>query len=282
MLPSCYLCGKPTTRLAVANAQYAYLSCSSCGFRMLHPVPAPADEDGLYNDAYYFDQGLEVGLDDQTNLMRGLIQGRVQKLTALNGGPGSLLDVGAGTGLFVEASVRAGWRAIGVETSPAAVRIARTITRASVIQGRVEELSFEESFDAVTLWDVLEHLPDPRAMLIRIRDLLRNRGIVCISLPNVAGIKARVLGNKWRYFRREFGHVSHFSPTTLATLLGQGGFVPEQVWTSGSFNLGKPFGLDAIDIRERHRTLAILQNFADDTAGHLNLGENLVAYARSN
>lgn len=281
MLPSCYLCGQSTTRLIVANPQHSYLSCWSCGFRMVHPLPSDPHDDRLYDDAFYSARGLEVGLDNQTHLTRDLIQGRVQTLTALNGGPGSLLDVGAGTGLFVEASVRAGWRGLGVEMSPAAVRIANKISRAPVIQGRVEELSFDGSFDAITFWDVLEHLPDPRAMLITVRHLLRDDGIVCVSLPNVAGMKARALGNHWRYYRYEFGHVSHFSPGTLTTILGQAGYVPQRVATSGAFNLGKPFGLDAVAVRERHRALTTLQNVVDGIAGRMRLGENMVAFARS-
>ena len=135
-------------------------------------------------------------------------------------------------------------------------------------------------FDAVTLWDVLEHLLDPRLTLKTIHDLLHDRGLVGISLPNVAGVKARISGNRWRYYRREFGHRSHFSPRTLTKLLEQAGFVPVRVKTSGVFNLGKPFGLDPVQVREGHRTLARLQSIADAAAGRLGAGEDLVVIAR--
>jgi len=278
---SCYVCGQTKTRLVIANAEYSYVQCSSCGFRRRHPLPTAEEEEELYPEAYYSDRGLVVGLESQTRLMQELIGGRVASLTELNGGPGRLLDVGAGTGLFIEAALRKGWQATGVETSTAAARIARKITRADIIEGRIEDLTFEGVFDAVTLWDVLEHLADPRASLVRIRQLLKVGGVVAISLPNVAGLKARVQRAGWRYYRRDFGHISHFSPKTLAMVLDQAGFTPRRVDTTGSFNLGKVAGLDPAGLRDRGGPLLRLQVAADGAAGKLGLGESLVAYAVS-
>ncbi len=277
---TCYLCGSPKTRLLIANQTYSFQSCASCGFRMEDPLPSPRDDDELYGDEFYRERGLEVGLDEQNPIMRRLIAERLRLLTELNGSPGTLLDIGAGTGLFVEASTRAGWRALGIETSAAATRIAARIGTSSVRHGRLEDVSFEEKFDVVTLWDVLEHLADPRATLRRIRELLNDGGLVAVSLPNVAGLKARALGLRWRYYRREFGHVSHFSPETLAILLEQAGFDPVQVRTSGAFNLGKPFHLDPVDVVTKHRVLARLQSMADGAVGRVGLGEDLRVIAR--
>jgi SAM-dependent methyltransferase len=280
-LPPCYLCGATKSRLVVANPQYSYLICASCGLRREHPLPDPTEDRELYDDGYYLRHGLAVRLEDQSSLKRELLARRVGLLTKLNGGPGRVLDVGAGTGLFVEASMRAGWRAFGVERSSSAVRFASEITRGSVVIGRVEELAFDELFDAVTLWDVLEHLPDPRSTLVSIRQLLRPGGLIGISLPNVAGMKARLLANQWRYYLPQLGHLTHFSPKTLTTLLRQAGFVPVRVETSGAFNLGSLVGMDPVVVRDRHRTVSRLQAFADAAAGRFNLGEDLVAVART-
>lgn len=277
----CYLCGAPATRLVAANAEYSYLRCRVCGFRRRHPLPSAAEEDELYEDEYYLDRGLEADLDHQPTLMRSLIERRVHMLTALNSGPGRLLDLGAGTGLFVEASLRAGWKSEGLETSASAVGIANRITRAPVALGRLEDLPGQERFDAVTLWDVLEHVPDPRATLQLIQQKLRPGGLVGVTLPNVAGIKARLQGHRWRYYRRDFGHVSHFSPRTLAMVLRQAEFRVEVLETNGSFNIGKPFRLDPVSMRERHRALNATQGLVDGLTGNLGLGESMLAYARS-
>jgi 2-polyprenyl-3-methyl-5-hydroxy-6-metoxy-1,4-benzoquinol methylase len=274
------VCGATKARLVIANAGYSMLSCEACGFRMEHPLPRPEDDEQLYGDEFYEERGLEIGLDAQNPIMRGLLDERVRLLTDLNGGPGSVLDIGAGTGLFVEASTRAGWRASGIETSDSAVRIAARLGTASVKHGRLEDVSVQDRYDAVTLWDVLEHMPDPRAALLTIRELLREKGLVAISLPNVAGMKARALGVRWRYYRREFGHISHFSPATLVMLLAQAGFTTVLVRTSGAFNLGKPFHLDPVDVATNHRMLRRLQSIADGAAGRMGLGEDLNVIAR--
>jgi 2-polyprenyl-3-methyl-5-hydroxy-6-metoxy-1,4-benzoquinol methylase len=278
--PPCYLCGKPATTLVAANSSYSYLRCDACGYRRRHPLPTQAEEELLYEDQYYSDRGLVSGLDQQSSLLRELIEGRVVTLTQLNGGPGRLLDVGAGTGLFMEASIRRGWEATGLETSEAAARIAAGNTSGRVLRGTLEEVDLVDQFDAATLWDVLEHVPDPRATLRSIRTRLRAGGLVGISLPNVLGLKARVQGDRWRYFQHSFGHISHFSPRTLEALLRQADYVPLRVTTTGAFNLGRVFGLDPLAVREEHRLLRWTQTRADGAAGALGLGESLVAFAR--
>ena len=278
---ACYLCGSTRTRLVNANPDYSYVDCASCGFRRKDGLPTADEEASLYQDDYYSDRGLEVNLDAQSRLMRGIIDRRVSKLSELNDGPGRLLDVGAGTGLFMEASIRAGWVAEGVDISAAAVSMARRITRANVVQGGLEDVPANGDFDAVTMWDVLEHLGDPRDALTRVRTLLRPEGLVGISFPNVGGLRSRLMGVRWRYFQREIGHISHFSPSTLRAILEQAGFEVVAIETSGLVNIGKPFGLDPDAVSEGHALLAAAQAVVDGAPGAFGLGENIVAFARS-
>lgn len=277
---SCYLCGRPAPRLVIANDAYSYVLCSACGYRRRDPIPSQEVEEHLYEQDYYADRGLVVGLDHQPSLMKRLINERVAALSELNHGPGDLLDVGAGTGLFMEASMRAGWHAVGLETSLAAAHIASTITRGPLITGRLEDQRFDQPFDAVTFWDVVEHLADPRATLKAARQVLKPRGLVGISLPNVAGLKSRLQGNGWRYYQHSFGHISHFSPRTLSMLLEQAGFKVERIATSGAFNVGKLLGLDPAAVEESHALLRRLQAASDGMVSVFGLGESMVAYAR--
>lgn len=277
----CYLCGSGDVNLVTANSSYAFLACRSCGFRRRHPLPSAEEEKELYEDEYYEDRGLVVGLEAQSSLLLELINYRVATLTQLNGGPGSLLDVGAGTGLFMEAAIRGGWHATGQETSEAAARIASRITKGVVLRGRIEDLNFDQDFDAVTLWDVLEHLADPRATLRVIRSRLKLRGLVGISLPNASSLKARLRGNHWRYYQHSFGHISHFTPKTLSTLLEQAGFRPEVVSNTGAFNVGRLFGLDPVAVHQHHKALSWVQARADSAVGLVAMGESIVAFARA-
>lgn len=244
------------------------------------PLPTQAEEEQLYGEDYYSDRQLVSGLDQQSTLLRELIEDRVATLTELNGGPGRLLDVGAGTGLFMEASIRRGWEATGIETSEAAARIAAGNTTGQILRGTLEDVDVDGQFDAATLWDVLEHVPDPRSSLTSLGRLLTPRGLIGISLPNVAGLKARMQRNRWRYFQHSFGHVSHFSPRTLGLLLRQSDYEPLRVTTAGVFNLGRLFGLDPLAVRDDHAVLRLIQTKADAAVGAFGLGESLVAFAR--
>jgi 2-polyprenyl-3-methyl-5-hydroxy-6-metoxy-1,4-benzoquinol methylase len=278
--PACYLCGSTETELAAPNGRYAYVRCRTCGFRRQHPVPDLRDLTILYHSDYYEDRGLDKGLDEQPRFVRELIQRRVDRLTAAVGKPGRLLDVGCGTGLFLEAAVRSGWEAAGTETSDDSIAYAARFTSAKLFKGQLADLVQDVPFDAITFWDVLEHLPDPRAELGHAMERLRPGGVVGVSLPNVAGLKSRLQRGGWRYYHPSMGHISHFTPATLARLFRQAEFRVIEVGTAGAFNLWKFLGEDPLTVTESRPILAGVQRVADSTAGVLGLGETMTAYAR--
>jgi len=141
-------------------------------------------------------------------------------------GAGRLLDVGCGTGEFLEAVRRGGWQVEGVERDENASAWARESLGIPVETGSVDTLQTTSGlFDVITLWHVLEHLYDPGAAVRKIRDLLANDGYVLIALPNVGGLDSRVYGANWIALDTP-RHVNHFSPTTLTRLLTEAGFVP--------------------------------------------------------
>ena len=277
-MPDCYLCGSSRVTLVRPNEDYAYLACGECGLRRQHPVPAEQDFAELYDERFYEERRLTLPLDRQSAFTRALVERRAARLTELHGGPGRLLDVGAGTGLFLEAAARRGWDGGGVEVSAVAVRLAAGITSLPVRTGQLEDVPVGERYDAVTLWDVLEHLPDPRAALVRVRHLLDRGGVVAISLPSVASLRSRLRGSRWRYYQPSYGHISHFSPSTLRLLLQQAGLRPLSIETSGAVNLLGVFGSDP-EAGFEVPPLRAVQGLADRLAGIAGVGEHLVAHA---
>jgi SAM-dependent methyltransferase len=279
-LSACYLCG--ATRLArrSPNPEYSMLICLACGYRRQDPIPKDGELEILYHSEFYQDRGLDKGLDEQPKFNQQLIGRRVEALTRLSGGPGWMLDVGCGTGLFLEAARRAGWEVVGTETSEASLAYAQRFTSARLFRGELSDFAADRAYDAVTFWDVLEHLPDPRAELKRAAAMLRTGGIVGISLPNVSGAKARLRASHWRYYQPSMGHISHFSPSTLSRLLTQAGLPVAEVHTEGAFNLWKPIGLDPLSARERHPALDRGQRLVDSLAGSSGLGETITAFGR--
>jgi SAM-dependent methyltransferase len=138
---------------------------------------------------------------------------------------GRLLDVGCATGTFLRAVREAGgWETHGVEMSSAAVQIARERYGLDVSAGTLEAAAFpNEMFDAVTLWDVLEHLPDPAASLTEIWRILKAAGVLILRVPNGASWDAQWFGPYWAGLEPP-RHTYVFTPQTLELLLVKSGF----------------------------------------------------------
>jgi SAM-dependent methyltransferase len=137
---------------------------------------------------------------------------------------GRLLDVGCSAGFFLSVARKGGWEIVGVEPSHWAAKIARTeYGIGNVHEGFLEQQKFEDaSFDVVTLWDVLEHLPDPALALATIARVLKPDGALFLNVPNIDSLSARTLGPRWVLFLRE--HLWYFSPRTIRLFLEAKGF----------------------------------------------------------
>lgn len=110
---------------------------------------------------------------------------------------GYLLDVGCSNGSFVHAAMRRGWDACGIEVRSESVRVAKR-HGILVYKGRLEDQTFpSDHFSAVTMWQVLEHLPDPRKVIHETVRILRPGGILALSTPNIRSIGWKLLRADW-------------------------------------------------------------------------------------
>jgi len=137
-----------------------------------------------------------------------------------------VLDVGCSRGDFVAAATMLGFDADGVEPAPHIAEAARQAGR-RVHTGRLEDQRFADgSFDAVTLFEVIEHLTEPIPLLVEIRRILSPGGILLLSTGNGASWTAELLRERWDYFqiRVDAGHVSFFNPRSIALLAQRTGF----------------------------------------------------------
>ena len=112
---------------------------------------------------------------------------------------GRLLEVGCGTGVFLEEVVRSGrWEAVGIEPGAKAAAYARKNLGIQVHQQVFSEVALEpDSFDVIVLWNVVEHFYHPIQDLRRAGDLLKPGGLLVFSLPNIEGLDARIFGKYW-------------------------------------------------------------------------------------
>jgi 2-polyprenyl-3-methyl-5-hydroxy-6-metoxy-1,4-benzoquinol methylase len=136
----------------------------------------------------------------------------------------TLLDIGCSTGVFLSEARRRGWTNVaGNEVSPSAAAITRSRVKCDVWEELIEQAAIPDaSFSAVTVWEVIEHVPDPQGFVRRISALLKPGGYLAISTPNW---ESRWERDTTDFFRMPPYHLSYWTPPTLSRLLHDAGFV---------------------------------------------------------
>lgn len=154
--------------------------------------------------------------------------------TLLETGKGRrVLDVGAHVGVFVEVARERGWDAWGVEPSCWAVEMGRK-QGLNMIQGTLRDAELDSgSFDAVTMWDVVEHLFDPLADFYEAARLLKPGGVLCVHTMNIESWFARLMGKRWPWLVEM--HNYFFSPRTLAQMVERAGLHVESWRVQGRY-----------------------------------------------
>lgn len=147
---------------------------------------------------------------------------------------GKLLDVGCGGGVFLERMRDFGWNVCGLELAEDIARRVEQRTGITIHVGTLPHTDLApQSFDAVTMWHVLEHVPDPRGLLKCAAELLRPNGLLVIEVPNIESGTFEQFGNNW-YGLELPRHFQHFSPKSLAGTLPAGAFRNVEVQQIGA------------------------------------------------
>ncbi len=213
MEPAASMLGSSRARVRVT----ALARCSNCGLAWQHPLPAR----DLLEDAYtrlvdprYLEEAPHRLRSAQSMLrLVGRYAHRKQ---------GPLLDVGCSSGIFLGVARQAGWQVHGIEPSVAMSAIARR-----KFGDRVQTASFERAnvvpgaFGVVTLWDVLEHVPDPYRVVVKASQALSPAGTIFINVPVRDSLVARLLGARWPLLLPE--HLWYYTRPSLRFLLDRVG-----------------------------------------------------------
>ena len=162
--------------------------------------------------------------------LREIVGGSVRWLEGAH--RGHLLDVGAGNGHFLAHMRDLKWDVMGVEPDPSAVRVAVERFGLPVTHGTLDTARLPlPACDAITLFHVLEHVPDPVATLEHVKRLLRAGGQVVVVTPNAESLAQRLFGADWRGWEPP-RHLFVFSPATLRTCAERAGLQVRQVRTT--------------------------------------------------
>jgi SAM-dependent methyltransferase len=147
--------------------------------------------------------------------------------------PGRLLDVGCAYGFTLEVARERGWQVAGVEAAAAVAAAAQARLGVAVHADLAAAALPAASLDAVTLWDVIEHLPDPRAAAREVHRVLKPQGVFSVVTPDVGSLAARLLGRRWEEMAKIPEHIYFFDRKSLTTLLRSAGFEPLEWGTVG-------------------------------------------------
>jgi SAM-dependent methyltransferase len=194
------------------------VQCRGCGLVYTDPRP---DGDSILQTYQAVEDPLYIEEREGRVLT---FEHHLKPLEQLTGVPDgrALLDVGAYTGVFVEIAAEHGWDAWGVEPSRWAVERAQS-RGLKVVQGTLESAGLPANhFDVVTLWDVIEHLTDPRKALLDARRLLARNGLLVIHTIDIDSLFARLMGPRWPWLMEM--HIYYFSRRTLRAMLDVCGF----------------------------------------------------------
>lgn len=230
----CFACGKIEKMIIWTHKEFNVVSCSYCNSEWIEGFSL---EHQGYSYSNYYDNQLAQNCDVSRTLrfIEYLSKFSVNKYP-------KLLDVGCGSGDFIGTANKLGWDSIGVELNKDAAALARKRTGLPIFSGDLikDNLFPPLSFDLITLWGIIEHVPDPDTLLGACINLLRPEGLILMETPNVLGL-FRFVAKKIN--KITFGHVDR----PFLETLGSGHIV----WYSplGLREACRRLGLQVIDIK---------------------------------
>ena len=240
----CPCCLGNRTKLHIVKHSYPIHRCSNCELLFVHPQPSKEELGKLYSAAYFsrgnkYDAALDPKhdpnwLNDQDKI--ALIKQWCSR--------GTLLDVGCALGGFLAVAQEHGFQVEGVEIAEYAAEQARTRLHIKVTNSDIYSAELApESYDVITMWDVIEHLTEPNLAFEKIIRALRPKGYVAFSTGDVSSAWARLTGKRWQLLTPP-QHLYFFSQRSMSGLLKRHSFSVKEIhyqrkWVTAAFVLFK-------------------------------------------
>ena len=235
MNAGCPVCRCQEHRPILSVRGFAIVQCAGCQLQYVWPMPTPAELAGYYQDPSYFAGDVNEGYADYEALAKVLRPLAVRRLQAIGnalGQPGRILDFGCAAGYFLEQAQQIGWQIAGVELAQGMAEHAAARLGIPITADLDPALHPAGSFDAITLWEVIEHLPEPVATLQCLAALLRPGGLIALSTPNTGHWQAVTAPETWTSYRPP-AHLLYFTAETLRDTLQRAGLSAITIGRSG-------------------------------------------------
>lgn len=216
----CLICGKPPTDLGVIYSKSFLAKCRDCNLVFSRIIPS---EDELNKHYSKYLRNAEVS-SLTTNVYDAWIKNWRQK------GYLSHLDFGCGTGNLIDYANRQGLKSIGIEINSEV--IGKLVNRGLPVKSLDSILIETDTYDVVTIIEVIEHVSDPKLILEMLFEKLNKNGMLFITSPNFNSLNRYLLRNRWRALWYP-DHINIFNKSSIKEILSKTGFSNVQVRTSG-------------------------------------------------
>lgn len=211
----------------VSGELFEVFKCSVCGFMFTQDSPEESESGRYYeSEAYISHTNSRKTLFDQLyHLTRKIMLSRKKMIVTRNCSlsTGRILDIGSGTGHFLNVMKRAGWETEGVEINLKAREYASSIFNLKMYLPKDIISLSDDSFDCITMWHVLEHFHEPFKYFMEIKRLLKPGGKVIVALPNTYSYDSKYYGSYWAAWDVP-RHLWHFNPKVFSLFAHKNGF----------------------------------------------------------
>ncbi|MCE6993096.1 class I SAM-dependent methyltransferase [Dyadobacter sp. CY323] len=218
------------TDYTVSQKEFTIQKCITCQFLFTNPRPDESEIGDYYQSQDYISHNDQAkGLISKVyGIVRDYTIGqKVKMINNLSNGKGKLLDIGCGTGNFVNAGKENGWNVFGTEPDPNARNAAAAKTGNIIFESIQAPELISEKFDIITMWHVLEHVHYLNETLDWLDQHINQNGTILIAVPNPESYDAANYGRYWAAYDVP-RHLYHFTKNTMQKLLGNHGLTIQQ------------------------------------------------------
>lgn len=246
----CLVCNTKMVPAFTINS-FRFVECPKCKFLAILDSIDPTNLENIYSNEYY--TLYPNRYTHATNQQRNLWLRRLQLINDFQQSKGlnRILDIGCGTGVFLEVAMSQGWDVYGIEISTKAVELAaEKVGSARVSKDLFSIDESQSSFDVICMWAMIEHVPNPVDYFKKAFALLRPGGIFALSTVNTNAWNRKMFNKKWRYFVPP-EHLVYFNTNNIQAMLLQNNF--ETLLVSTWFNDAAFFQGLSYQVFEDHR-----------------------------
>jgi len=218
---NCPICDEnpESSRVVFIKDGFHYRKCCKCNVVYVSPILKGGILEEMYRESDYARSWMEVLINPvEQQFNKPKFERGIKDIEEILQRKGKILDVGCAVGQFLAVCESFGWKATGIELNDEERAYCNNIGLKVLGEPLEDGLFPNESFDAVTMWEVLEHVSFPRQILQCIHKILKPGGVLLIVVPNVDSLAAQILQGKCNMFLG-MSHITMFNDKTLTKLL---------------------------------------------------------------